>query len=235
MDNVYAPSGRRFLARKFIFAVRAALTRPRSTASWVIRGHLAKDSVFVSQTYWVAGHLPRVPLCEAVPGIKELDVRLPRAFDRTSGKTASISVEEACHLAALTRWKQARKALEIGTSDGNSALVMAANMENDGEVVTLDLPTDFEMVQQTSLAFPRGELNLTPRKLVGAQYTRHPLGRRIRQVFGDSGSIDWSTWVAPSMSCSLTEATLRSTSGPTRSMRRGTSLPVASSCGTIME
>jgi len=197
MNNAYAPSARPSLVRKFLFAVGKACTRPRSTVSWVIRGHLAKDSVFVSQSYWVAGALPRVPLQTACPGVQDLDVHLPRAFDRTSGKTASISVDEACHLAAITRWTRARKALEIGTSDGNSSLVLAANMETGATVVTLDLPADFDMGQHTSLAFPTGELNLTPRDRLGGQCARHPLGRHVRQLFGDSGSIDWNTLGGP--------------------------------------
>ena len=197
MDNAYAPSGRPSLARKFLFAVGKACTRPRSTVSWVIRGHLAKDSVFVSQSYWVAGALPRVPLQTACPGVQDFDVQLPRAFDRTSGKTASITVDEACHLAAIARWSRARKALEIGTSDGNSSLVLAANMVTGATVVTLDLPAHFDISQQASLAFPTGELNLTPRDRLGGQCARHPLGRRVRQVFGDSGSIDWNALGGP--------------------------------------
>ena len=215
------------MVRRLLFAIGKAFTRPRSTVSWVVRGHLAKDNVFVSQTYWVAGRLPRVPLNKACPGVQDLDVRLPRAFDRVhTGKTASISVEEACHLAAITRWTKASKALEVGTSDGNTALVLAANVETDGIVVTLDLPQDFEMGQQQSLAFPIGELNLTPRDRVGRQYARHPLARQIRQVFGDSGSIDWNTLGGPFdlvfIDGSHTEAYVRSDSlNAARHLARG--------------
>src|SRR5437879_8932562 len=100
-----------------------AITSPRSSVSWVLRGHLAQDGVFVSQTYWFTGTLPRVPLTKILPGIEEVAVLLPRAFDRKRG--TSINAEEACHLGAIARYIKARKALEIGTYDGNTALILA--------------------------------------------------------------------------------------------------------------
>ena len=46
--------------RKALFALTKAFTSPRSTLSWIVRGHLAKDQVFVSHTYWFTGALPRM-------------------------------------------------------------------------------------------------------------------------------------------------------------------------------
>jgi predicted O-methyltransferase YrrM len=183
--------------RKFAFGLMKAIGDPRAALSWVIRGNLAKDGVFSSQTYWFTGNLPRVPLSRVLRGIVELEVLLPRAFDRKVGKTAAISVEEACHLAAIARCVRAGKALEIGTSDGNTALLLAANLAADGEVVTVDLPPDFRAEQQMSLAYPEGELNLTPRDRLGQQYQGHPLAPRIRQVYGDSARLDWGMFGGP--------------------------------------
>src|SRR5438477_8295457 len=55
--------------RKGLFGLKTAITSPRSTLSWIVRGHLAKDQVFVSHTYWFTGTLPRVPLPGLLPGI----------------------------------------------------------------------------------------------------------------------------------------------------------------------
>src|SRR5438552_428605 len=120
--------------QKALFGLKKAMASPRSTLSWVLRGHMAKDRVFVSHTYWFTGMLPRVPLARVLAGIETVEVQLPRAFDRNTGpKTgASITVEEACHLGAIARCIEARKALEIGTYDGNTALLLAANMAADG-------------------------------------------------------------------------------------------------------
>src|SRR5439155_19478311 len=89
--------------------------------------------------------LPRVALTGLLPGVENVEVQLPRAFDRNSGpKTgASITVDEACHLGAIAKYLKAEKALEIGTYDGNTALLLAANIAANGGVVTVDLTHDF--------------------------------------------------------------------------------------------
>jgi predicted O-methyltransferase YrrM len=185
--------------RKALFAFTKGITSPRSTVSWIVRGHLATDPVFVSHTYWFTGALPRVALAEIFPGIERQEVVLPRAFDRnTAAKTgASITVDEACHLAAIARWLEATRTLEIGTYDGNTALVLAANAARDGRVVTVDLPPDFTTDQHNLLAFSEGDFNLTARHDLGRQTKNHPLASRIEQVYGDSASLDWNTLGGP--------------------------------------
>jgi len=178
-------------ADKTVFGLIKAITYPRSSLSWVRRGHLAKDKVFVSQTYWFAGTLPRVPLTTILPGVQEAEVLLPRAFDRKTG--TSISVEEACHLGAIAKCTKAARVLEIGTYDGNTALVLAANLAPEGQVITVDLPPSFDMEKQDSLMYPDVELNLTPRDQLGRQFQGHRLSAGIRQVYGDSAKLDWGT------------------------------------------
>ena len=183
------------LVHKTVFGLTKAISSPRSSLSWVVRGHLAKDEVFVSQTYWFNGMLPRVPLTKIFPGIEEVEVYLPRAFDRKGG--TSITVEEASNLAAIAKCLKTGKALEIGTYDGKSALVLAANLAEGGKVVTVDLPPDFGMERQNSLTYTDVELNLTPRDQLGRQYKGHRLSARIRQVYGDSGRLNWSALGGP--------------------------------------
>ena len=182
---------------KALFSLMKAVTSPRSTVSWVLRGHLARDPVYVNHTYWFTGTLPRVSLVDVMPRAGDLEIVLPRAFDRTSGKTASISVEEACYLGAIAKCIKARRALEIGTYDGNTALVLAANLPANGEVVTVDLPPDFSIGNQSALTYQDGEFNLTARDQLGRQYRGHQLSSRIRQVYGDSGALDWNALGGP--------------------------------------
>jgi predicted O-methyltransferase YrrM len=192
-------TARSSLLRRALFAVRTGITNPRSAVSWIVRGHLAKDQVFVSQTYWFAGDLPRLRLAEIFPGIENMELVLPRAFDRNAAPRigASITVNEACHLAAIARWLDAARALEIGTYDGNTALLLAANVAGDGRVVTVDLPPDFTKDQQRALTSSDGEFNLTDRRELGRQTKNHPLGARIEQVYGDSAELDWASLGGP--------------------------------------
>jgi predicted O-methyltransferase YrrM len=183
------------ISRRTVFAVTKALGAPRKSLSWILRGHLARDEVFVSQTYWFTGTLPRVSLTAILPRIDEVEVALPRAFDRKRG--TSITAEEACHLGAIVGHLKVRTALEIGTYDGNTALVMAANVGGDGVVTTVDLPPEFTATQQHSLAYTDVELNLTPRHELARQYQMHPLAPRIKQVYGDSATLDWGALGGP--------------------------------------
>lgn len=181
--------------QKLLFGLRKVITHPRSSLSWVVRGHLARDEVFVSQMYWFTGTLPRVPLTEILPGVQEVEVILPRTFDRKSG--TSVSTEEACHLGAIAKCRNAGKALEIGTYDGNTALLLAANLTAIGDVVTVDLPPDFDVNKKDLLTYSDGELNLTARDQLGRQYQGHRYAARIRQIYGDSAKLDWSALGGP--------------------------------------
>jgi predicted O-methyltransferase YrrM len=183
------------LIRKSLFGILKSVTSPRSSLSWVIRGHLARDPVFVSQTYWWRGTLERTSLKDIMPGAERLDVTLPRAFDRTTG--TSLAVEEACHLAGIARYRDAKRVLEIGTFDGNTALLLAANLGPDARVVTVDLPPDFDATQRHALAHTDVELNLTARSDLARQYRNHVLAPKISQVYGDSATLDWTTLGGP--------------------------------------
>jgi len=181
--------------RKSLFGLIKAISAPRSSLSWVLRGHLAKDRTFIGQTYWFTGTLPRVPLNHILPGVEEVELFVPRAFDRKNG--TSISVEEACHVAAIAKHLRANKVLEIGTYDGNTALLLAANLAPTAEVITVDLPPDFDLKKQDSLTYSEVELNLTQRNQLGRQYRGHQLSDRIRQVYGDSAALNWSSFGGP--------------------------------------
>lgn len=184
---------------KSLFGLHKALSSPRSTFSWIVRGHSARDQLFVTQMYWFSGTLPRVPLNAILPSLKDVSVVLPRAFDRKSAASlsANMTVEEASHLGAIANYVKAKKVLEIGTADGNATLVLASNVEEGGTVVTVDLPLDFEMAKQDSLAYPDGDLNLTNREEVGRQYRGQAVSRRITQVYGDSAKINWNELGGP--------------------------------------
>jgi predicted O-methyltransferase YrrM len=199
MKFLETPTMNSSFIHKSVFGLHKAISSPRSTLSWIVRGHSAKDRLFVMQTYWFSGTLPRVPLNAILPSLKDVNVILPRAFDRRSAASisANMTVEEASHLGAIANYVKAKKVLEIGTADGNTTLLLAANVEEGGTVVTVDLPLDFEMAKQDSLIYPEGELNLTSRAEVGRQYRGQAVSRRITQVYGDSAKLNWSALGGP--------------------------------------
>lgn len=184
------------LLQKTLFSIRKLITSPGKSLSWVHHGHLLKDRAIIDQTFWFKGVLPRTPLKDIIPETKKATVTIPHAFERTFG--TSITAEEACHLAAITQSARGKKVLEIGTYDGNTALLFAANAGEAGSVVTVDLPPDFDPQRDgATLGFPTTKINVTPRDIVAGQYQGHPLATRITQVYADSTTLDWNTLGGP--------------------------------------
>jgi len=174
-----------------MFVLAKLLTHPHQSMQLLWRGYQVKDRLFAKQTGWFShGSLQRVSLLEIFPNSKEVEIVLPRALDRRFG--VSISVEEATILCVIERCVMARKVLEIGTFDGNTTLALAANLQKGGEVVTVDLPPDFDLRNQRALLkYPDAQINLTPRTELGRQHQNHPSSHLIRQIYGDSAVIDW--------------------------------------------
>lgn len=64
----------------------------------------------------------------------------------------SLLTLESCLLIALVKVIDARRIFEIGTFNGNTALLLANNTPQDAIITTMDLPADeIEMVEETEL------------------------------------------------------------------------------------
>ncbi|MGH7561382.1 MAG: class I SAM-dependent methyltransferase [Gemmatimonadales bacterium] len=142
---------------------------------------------------WTYGAAPRRPAAEIFPGIEAVDVDLRRVLDRL--ENVSVSVRELVVLAAIVRRLGVRRVLEIGTSDGNTTLNLAANIMNGGGVSTLDLPPDWD--GRLGLDVPDPMRNVTERQRIGRQYRESPLAARIQGYFGDSAKVDWGELGGP--------------------------------------
>ena len=181
---------------KIMQAIAYGCTHIGESLSWVRRGGLLKDREVIRQSYWILGALPRKSIVDIAPETRTAEVVIPRAFDRTF--RTSITITEATALAALTRARNVKKILEIGTFDGNTALLFACNSTPDGTVVTVDLPQDFDPVKnQASLAHASVHVNVTPREMLAIQYQNAEVASRIKQVYGDSATLDWGTFGGP--------------------------------------
>ena len=85
---------------------------------------------------------------------------------------------------------KSKKVLEVGTYDGNTALNMAANLEDGGQVVTIDLGEGEE--SELALEVEERLRNVVDQRIVGEQFKDTPESARIRQVLGDSATLEWS-------------------------------------------
>ena len=189
------------VAYKSLLTFSQLLLRPRLALRCVWDGIQERDAastdrILAQHMHWCKGKLPRKPLVEMLPAAAQIDISLPRVLDRIHGTL--ITIEEAGCLCAIVQSIKPRKLLEIGTFDGGTALALAANAGPESQVVTVDLPLDFTPEKMTSLPnIEKGSINLTERSQVGRQFKDHALSQRIKQVYGDSATMDWEALGGP--------------------------------------
>ena len=120
---------------------------------------------------WSSGKLPRQLLSEIFPNIGSQDIVMRRPEARVIGW--SLDLQELAHLLTVAKSVDARRVLEIGTYDGFSALNLAANVPEDGEIVTIDLP-DGDQNELSS----QGISNATTGDIIGSMYKSEPERRK---------------------------------------------------------
>lgn len=153
-----------------------------------------KDPMVHAQSYWWFGDLPRRHPQEVFPEAAKADYLILNS-GRRDPTTSTTLFELNCILMGMIQIG-AKRVVEVGTFDGNTTLNMAANVGDDGQIVTLDLPLDEE---EPDLQFEIDSAlrNVTDRQIVGEQFLERAEKSRIKQVFGDSGKLDWSTLGGP--------------------------------------
>jgi len=156
-------------------------------------GLTPKDSEAYRIASWSYGDLPRVNFKSISKDPKVNTLTLLNVFDRTDD--LSIDILELTYLISLIKIYKAQNILEIGTWDGNTTLNIAANLDEQGKIVTVDLPPDSK--GYFSLETPDMLKNLTDRHQLGIQYKKTKFESKIKQVYGDSAAIDWKTLGGP--------------------------------------
>lgn len=125
--------------------------------------------------------LPTTHLEWAFPGIEQTQLTI-RDYAYHAG---SMPLTDLAHLCRLTRHLDPKVIFEIGTYEGETTLQLALNSR--AEVFTLDLPPDAQRTVTDE------ELDVYPPK-PGARYADCPEAARIRQLYGDSQTFDFSPW-----------------------------------------
>lgn len=174
--------------RKFFREVKS----PVDALIFCWRGLWPSDPHLRQRHSWVWGKLPRLELNQVLPGVQQTSIQILEAYNRDLVTT--LDIEELASLLAIVKFRDAKKIFEIGTFDGGTTLNLAANTSANAQIVTLDLPPNWN--GDLSIRTPRVHRNITKRT-VGHRFRSTPYERKITQVFGDSASIDWSRLPVP--------------------------------------
>ncbi len=163
------------------------------TAKDIYQRLTSPDPLVNAMSYWWYGALERRPVSALLPSATKSQITVHNAGWRSVGTSPTI-FELSCVLLAM-REVNAKRVLEIGTFDGNTTLNIAANLPDDGQVVTMDLPESDQV--DYGLAVEEGMRNVTDRSVLGAQFKGHELQPKIRQVFGDTAKADFDALGGP--------------------------------------
>ena len=138
----------------------------RQSIGWILdrRATEAKEVEF---------SLPSRPLNELFPGIDGHKVTtLVKELYRP--RDMVVPLVELLTLAAICRHKAPQRIFEIGTHTGSSTLVMALNVAEETEVLTLDLE---------------------PSEMIGSAYRDTETSSNIRQLYGNSVTFDYTPFL----------------------------------------
>lgn len=130
--------------------------------------------------------IPATRVAEAIPDPVPVIVREQDAAD---GNVTALELLVISQFVALRR---PLRIFEIGTFDGRTALNMAANMPEGGQVFTLDLPP--EGLANTVHQVARGDIHYITKSESGARFKRSAYAGKIQQLLGDSAAFDYGPY-----------------------------------------
>ena len=149
-----------------------------------------RDSEIRRMAGWNYGHLKRTSINELFPGIRDTDIVLMNVTNRNAN--TSMSVNEVAHINSILKYNRSKHILEIGTFNGNTTLNIAANIPEDGKIITVDLPPDIN-----TNGLPSTYINIPSHQDIGIQFRANKLNSKIQQVFEDSLNMDWKKLGGP--------------------------------------
>lgn len=132
---------------------------------------------------------PTVPKISAAEIIRdETAVNLSRIAD----VAGNVTPTELMLIAAFVRQRQPAVCFEIGTFDGRTTENMAANQPDGGKCYTLDLPP--ECADKAALPLACGDETYIDKPESGARMSAQAKSGKIVQLYGDSGTFDFSPY-----------------------------------------
>lgn len=123
-------------------------------------------------------------------------VNIPRGtritLEHLTGEGIDVWLDELAYLALITKTSRPRNVFEIGTYRGRTALSFALNSPDDCTIWTLDLPPNQrERFDDKVIA---ADLSVIKTSSPGAEYKGKDVEPKIRQLYGNSLTFDFSPY-----------------------------------------
>ena len=183
----------RFLRRYFqslagcaYFFAGGVLARKHRPLLYALCKHFGFEKESEDPNATPAPTVPKIPAADVIRD--ETDVRLSRIAD----VAGNVTPAELMIIAAFVRQRQPALCFEICTFDGRTTENMAANQPDGGQCYTLDLPPND--ADQTALPLASGDKTYIDKPASGARISAQAKSGKISQLFGDSGTFDFSPY-----------------------------------------
>jgi predicted O-methyltransferase YrrM len=102
--------------------------------------------------------------------------------------------KDMLYLILLAKVLSAQTIFEIGTLHGYTALLFALNTSPETTIYTLDLPPDASTVPALSTTMMDTTHIALHANAAQYLYVSHPMGSKVRQIYGDSARFDFSSY-----------------------------------------
>lgn len=121
-----------------------------------------------------------------------IDCGCPLLVRRPNSQSGNVSLLELLVLNGIVCQERPKVIFEIGTFDGRTTLNLAANSCDESVVYTLDLPSD--SMAETKLPILVADKTAIQKLTSGVHFHGTKEEKKIRQLFGDSASFDFSSF-----------------------------------------
>lgn len=106
----------------------------------------------------------------------------------------SITLLEINAILAIQKFIKAKTVFEIGVFDGGATLNVSANLPEDGLVYTVDLPAKIKTFELEISGFMNDQSDF---ESIGRQFKGTKYQKRVKQIFEDSGKLDYEQLPVP--------------------------------------
>jgi predicted O-methyltransferase YrrM len=130
--------------------------------------------------------LPEIGISEVAPADHPIDLRAIESVD------GNVTDRELVNICRIVKNLEPARVFEFGTFDGRTTLNMAVNAGTDATIYTLDLPRS--SIEDVLKPIHRDEVAYAAKAESGERYRGTDAEDRIVQLYGDSGSFDFTPY-----------------------------------------
>ena len=167
-----------FLGMAYVFVVGFLFKRQRNLI-YIIGNHFGYSTKIKTQ-------LKQDGIANILKAVPEITIASSEGVD------GNISLYELNVISMISKLHARNNVFEIGTFDGRTTLHLALNSPINCCIFTLDLPA--KQIDEVKYPLATYEKVYVNKPVSGSRFLGHPLSSKIKQMYGDSATFDFSPY-----------------------------------------